>query len=715
MPQTIVQTIPLLRVLLPYLGGVVIALLLPASEVWSFIGFGIVWLSLLAIANRLADKRYQLGWLPGVVLAMGFVLLGFFRVNQVEDHDHPAHFGRKADTGAKVLIKATQPPKPAGKTVRLKGEALAVWQDSSWQETQGYLLAYLKGDSAAKKVNYGDVIVADNQFEPVSPPPNPKQFNRKAFLSNKQIYHQAFLDTSQWRETSLNKGNQFFKLIYHIRHQCLTWLSGVIHDHDAYAVAAALLAGYKAEIDPDLRSSYASTGAMHVLAVSGLHVGIIYLMLSYGLSFLNLLPKGRYAKLMVIVLLLWVYACVTGLPSSVIRACTMFSFVAIGSNLRRTTNIYGSITASLILLLLINPFLLTQVGFQLSYAAVIGIVFLQPRLYHLFPQSRSWLLDKVWAITAVSLAAQISTFPLTLFYFNQFPTYFMISNLVVIPAAMLIVPTGFAFFLMKAIDASFLSSATGSILDGLLRSLNFLIAQVEALPYALIDQLYINTTAFYLIYVVIIGLSVGIVFRYKSLLFAGLTASAAVLGLMNYQLWQQQDQAKLAYLKIDNATVLAGLGAQKAVFQGPKGVLEKANQVKFFTYRFLWSNGLKKGAIRKKPVPAPERSKSLSNGYAYDTLAPENLAVVNNKTVLLATEPLYWPDTTSCHLEVDHVLLTHGKALEPKHAKRYLDPELVILGFELPPWTIDEWEKTCHHAPFACYNLREKGALVKNL
>lgn len=712
MPPAVIQSIPLLRGLLPYLGGVILALFTPYLGMWSVGLAGLIWLAILGLTNKFANQRYRWAWLAGAFLVTGFVMLGFLRVHQVDDQHDPTHFRNKATSGDKVLLKLIQPPKPADQSVRLKTEVIAVWRDSNWLDTHGKLLAYIEKDAVAENLHYGDVILTENAFEPLKPPDNPKQFNRKAFLSNQQIYQQAFLDSSQWTNTGINEGNAAFKVIYDIRQQCLDWLSKAINNQDAYAVAAALLAGYKAEIDPDLRSSYASTGAMHVLAVSGLHVGIIYLMLSYGLSFLNVIPRGRFIKLGLIVLLLWVYACITGLPSSVIRACTMFSFVAIGSNLQRVTNIYGSITASLFLLLLINPYLLTQVGFQLSYAAVLGIVFLQPRLYNLFPQSRYWLVDKIWAITAVSIAAQLSTFPLTLFYFNQFPTYFMISNLVVIPAAMLIVPTGFIFFLLKACSLDTVSYLAGTLLDELLRHLNFLIGQVEALPYSLIDQLYISTPTFYLIYLMIIGLSLGLVFRYKKMLFTGMTAAIAVLGVINYNQWQQRDLQKLAYLKVDNATVLANLGGSKVVLKGPSKILQKENQVKFFTYRFLWSNGLEKSDIQKKPMPnkSPKKPENF-----YDTLDKTHLATVKDKRILLASEPLYWPDTSTCKLDVDHLLITDDQALEPQHVKKYLDPELVVLGYELAPWTIDKWEKAEHRASFTCYNLQKAGALVKNL
>jgi len=149
-----------------------------------------------------------------------------------------------------------------------------------------------------------------------------------------------------------------------------------------YAVGSALILGHKDELEQDILKTYASAGAMHVLAVSGLHVGIIFLMLNYVFKGLENIKKyGRLFKAILLIVALWIYAFITGLSPSVLRAATMFSFIVIGQSTYRSTNIYNTLSASAFLLILINPFIITQVGFQLSYLAVIGIVYLQPRLY----------------------------------------------------------------------------------------------------------------------------------------------------------------------------------------------------------------------------------------------------------------------------------------------------------------------------------------------
>ena len=245
----------------------------------------------------------------------------------------------------------------------------------------------------------------------------------------------------------------------------------------------------KDELDFEVKQAYAAAGAMHVLAVSGLHVGIIFLILNTLLAILDTSKKGRIVKAIILLISLWSYAMITGLSPSVLRAATMFSFVIMGTVLNRSSSIYNTLAASAFFILIINPNLLFEVGFQLSYVAVLGIVYLQPLIYKRI-YTRWWLLDKVWAITAVSIAAQIATLPLTLFYFNQFPVYFMLSNLLVIPSAAVILILGILLFIASPIP--FISESIGWVLNKFIEGLNFGIKEIEVLPNSLIEGLSIN-------------------------------------------------------------------------------------------------------------------------------------------------------------------------------------------------------------------------------
>ena len=212
------------------------------------------------------------------------------------------------------------------------------------------------------------------------------------------------------------------------------------------AVASALILGYKDDLGEELKHSYSSAGATHVLAVSGLHVGIIFLVLNFLLNILDKNDRFKISKAILLICFLWAYATITGLSPSVVRAATMFSFVTIGKSFGKSSSIYNTLCASAFVLLVYNPYLIMEVGFQLSYLAVVGIVYFQSIIYK-WIYVKNKFLKYIWMITSVSIAAQLTTFPLGLLYLHQSPTYLFASNLFVIPGAMLIIGLGILLFI----------------------------------------------------------------------------------------------------------------------------------------------------------------------------------------------------------------------------------------------------------------------------
>ena len=372
--------------------------------------------------------------------------------------------------------------------------------DSSWSFSRGKALIYIEKDSLSSKLKFRDKLLIKGNLNFLDPPKNPKEFDYKKYLENRSIYQQGYLASDDWRLLdSKSKGLDVFA--NDARQFLLSSLKSNGIEGDQYAIASALILGSKDELDFEVKQAYATAGAMHVLAVSGLHVGIIFLILNTLLSILDTSKKGRTVKAIILLIALWSYALITGLSPSVLRAATMFSFVIIGTVLNRKSSIYNTLAASAFFLLIINPNLLFEVGFQLSYIAVIGIVYLQPLIYKRI-YTRWWLLDKIWAITAVSIAAQIATLPLTLYYFNQFPVYFMLSNLLVIPSAIVILSLGILLFVTSPIPA--VSESIGWVLNKFIEGLNFGIKEIEVLPNSLIEGLSISVLECVALYIIIL-------------------------------------------------------------------------------------------------------------------------------------------------------------------------------------------------------------------
>ena len=306
-------------------------------------------------------------------------------------------------------------------------EIVAIKDSNEWHHPKGKMILYFEKDSASvSSLSYGDYFYVYGKPNRVKAPSNPGEFDYKRFLERKGIYHQLYLASDRWIEIDKQKENP----IYRFALNCRAYLLDILQEKGLkgaeYAVASAILLGYSDKIDAKLLQEYSGAGAMHILCVSGLHVGIVYVVFSMLLFFLGKTDRSRFLKSMLLILLIWSYAVLTGLSPSVMRASAMFSLVAIGQNMRRDTNIFNTLSASAFILMLIDPLIILNLGFQLSYSAVLGIVLLQPPIYRIFT-IKSKILDKIWTIIAVSIAAQIGTLPITLYYFHQFPNYFFLS------------------------------------------------------------------------------------------------------------------------------------------------------------------------------------------------------------------------------------------------------------------------------------------------
>ena len=349
-------------------------------------------------------------------------------------------------------------------------------------------------------INKGDLLFIKGQPKLVSPPSNPGEFNYKNYLVYNRVYHQHYV-RADYAKIGHRPISRLIALSDKMRLYCTRVISEFIHIQDARAVILALSLGVKDELDNDLVQAFSATGSMHVLAVSGLHVGIIYLVIFNILSRVGL-NKKKYRWLLAILSMsvLWFYAMLTGLSPSVLRAVTMFSFVALGRALFRKGNIYNTLAASAFLLLWFNPYLIMSVGFQLSYLAVFGIVYIQPKLYSLW-NPKNYLIDKIWEISCVSIAAQLATGPLSVLYFHQFPTYFLISNLFIIPAAFLSLLGTLLLFALSPLP--YIGSALGWLLGGFVNVVNELVYWVSSFPKSTFSGIYLDILATWLLYLTI--------------------------------------------------------------------------------------------------------------------------------------------------------------------------------------------------------------------
>jgi competence protein ComEC len=317
-------------------------------------------------------------------------------------------------------------------------------------KSSGRIILNFRKDSLSYPFEIGNRLQILGTLYPNSAAKNPSDFDYSQYLKNKQIYAQLYTDVANVR-MSTQSAKDIWYYTAKLRSKIILNLEKNHFNNTELNVAVALLMGQQQDIAPEIVRDYQYAGAVHILSVSGLHIGFVLLFMTFILKPFPNSKKGAFLKLLIILTSLFLFGVVAGLAPSVVRSVVMFSFVAVGHHLRRSVNMYHTLLVSVLLILLFQPTFLFDVGFQLSYLALFFIVWLQPLLSSIW-KPKNKILTYFWDILTVSFAAQIGTLPLSIYYFHQFPGLFFVTNLVVIPLVTVIMVLGVVVVLLAAFD-----------------------------------------------------------------------------------------------------------------------------------------------------------------------------------------------------------------------------------------------------------------------
>jgi competence protein ComEC len=533
---------PFLRVALAFIGG--IAGYLYLGQAWA--GSAAPWAAGLVLL-------YILGWLwsqrrasplatdmIGIVGLLAVAALGFARSQAVTESRRPDHLSRFAPRIEFYRATVDEAPVVRANTFATTVRVQAVRVAGRWQAATGGIRISLPRHETADSMpapHYGDVWLVQGTPELSKGPANLGEFDYRRYLQVHQVYHSQFVHPGQYRVL----GYVPLSWPVAISQRTAAVLDGVLRQYvpslREYALGTALVLGFKDDIDHDTKQAYANTGTTHIMAVSGLQVGLLFGALQWLLARVPLGGSTARRRLLTAALglaLIWSYAFLTGLSASVLRATVMFTLVILGQAWERQSSLFNTLSAAAFCLLLYNPYLLCDVGFQLSFLAVLSIVYLQPRIvrwldarnffldrrrdWHSAARQRAtravaWLADAGWQLTALSLAAQVATFPLGLYYFHQFPFNFLLSNLIAVPISSIAVYVGVVLLLAKGLVAiptqwlpwlDWLPRLIGRIFQGLIWLFNeyiFLIGRL--LPGAVVGGVHLSQSQTLLIFLLI--------------------------------------------------------------------------------------------------------------------------------------------------------------------------------------------------------------------
>ena len=374
------------------------------------------------------------------------------------------------------------------------------------------MLAYFQKDSLNPPPQMGDLIALNINIKPIkNNNSSPTDFDYAGYMAKQGVYYQSYVNSQNYSilQSGYKKGIRYYGC--KIREKLIGVYRRFDFDEKQLAVLEALTLGYKSDLDEDTKSAFQSSGAMHVLAVSGLHTGIIMLITDALLKFLNRTRKEKIIKCAIVLSVIWLFAAVTGFSSSVNRAALMFSIMSIGNATGRNSTTYNSLALSCFILLFINPYLIFNVGFGLSYLAVLSIVSFNPLFQRIELTVKNPILKYFWGIVLVSIAAQIGTSVLSISTFGQFPVYFLLTNIIVIPVAYVIMMLAVVLLISNYIN--WLGYAVFWLLKQALSFLVWSVTWIESLPGSCMRDIALDNTTAILIYLMIASLTVFIYYK----------------------------------------------------------------------------------------------------------------------------------------------------------------------------------------------------------
>ncbi|WP_310587650.1 ComEC/Rec2 family competence protein [Fibrella rubiginis] len=371
---------------------------------------------------------------------------------------------------------------------------------------------------------------------------NPAEFDYRRHLAHRGITHQQYILPWQRRVLGNEPPNPLTALAYRVNHWADSLFTSRIGTRAEYGIVNAMLLGVRDDLDQSQYDTYAAAGAVHILSVSGLHVGILFVLLSALLRWLAPDKTRSWWVVLLKISVLWFFALMTGFSAPILRSALMFSFLLVAGLINRTLSLMNTLAASAFIILCYDPYAAFSPGFQLSYLAVFGIGAWVPDVMQRF-RNKSKLTTMLWELTVVALMAQLLTFPLGVYYFHTFPTYFLFANPIVMGLSTVLVPLALATFMLGWIP--YLGDGLGWLLRGVAWALNRSVEWIADWPGAVWDGLWLSDTELVLLYLILAAGSMVVMTRQRFFLHAMAVLALFLTALNLAEVAQQDKQRRL--------------------------------------------------------------------------------------------------------------------------------------------------------------------------
>jgi competence protein ComEC len=685
---------PFLRLVLPLVTGILLQYYFSFSI--RFIGFSTIFLFLLFIAFTFLPEanRFKLRAVYGVVISLFIVAFGLFLTWQKDIRNSKNWYGNTYSDSSAILITIREPLVEKAKSFKALVSVESVVNKGSQEQTSGKLLLYFSKDSLSSKLNYGDKIIVQKRLQAIKNSGNPAAFDYARYCAFQQIYQQVFLKNNEWILVKKQDQTSFRKVIFSTRDYVIKSLEKNIPGVNESSLAKALLIGYRVDLDKDLVQAYSNVGVVHLIAISGMHLALIYYFLVWIFARIPVIKKSRFLRLVLILGCLWFFSLLTGAPASVLRAAVMFTFIAIGSCFGKQNSIYNSLAISAFLLLCFDPYMLWDVGFQLSYLAVFGIVLCQKYIYNWFYFSNK-ILNAGWKVASVSLAAQVFTLPICIYYFHQFPFLFLLSNLIAIPLST--VALWGAVAVVAVSPFPFAALCLGKALWFFLWLLNHSVLVINSIPFSLWKGLSISPFETILLYFIFTALLYWLIKKNKQAFKIALVFSSVFMVTRAYKSGESFHQKKMVVYNISQHSAIDLIDGNSSFFISDSTV---------FNDNLLMNYNVK-----------PARTAFLVNNSFSSSpfIYHENkfYQFYNKRFLLIDSSIKYYRGAKK--MKLDFIVISKNAPVKISDIASNFDCGNYIFDASNSLWKIEKWKKECEELHLHSHSVSLQGAFVTDL
>ncbi|MEO6548512.1 MAG: ComEC/Rec2 family competence protein [Ferruginibacter sp.] len=693
---------PFIRLLVPLLAGILL------QWQWQFplasillCSFGFIIIYYLFFCFSLGI-RFRLQPLQGFVVNLVFVCLGLLITWQKDIRNSANWYGKFYQQGDLLIVSISEPLIDKPKSYKANGFVKAIIHKDSMITCKGPILMYFAksnlgttSDSAVVQLRYGDEILLGKNLQRIKNTGNPGGFNYERYASFQNLFHNVFIKGGDWVKLPGNDINPLKQLVYTARAYVLNALrENISSSKDELGIAEALLIGYTNDLDKDLVQAYSNTGVVHIIAISGMHLALIYLLLTALFQKMPFINQSKLLQVVMILGCLWFFSLLTGASASVTRAAVMFSFIGIGQSLNRKSSIYNSLAASAFMLLCFNPYYLWDVGFQLSYLAVISIIVFQKPVRNCWYIKNKWA-EKIWELSAVSLSAQVLTFPVCIYYFHQFPNFFLLTNIIAVPLSGI---TLYAEIGLVAFSwLPYAGPLMGKIVTLLVWLMNKSILLVNGFPYAVWEGIPATVFTTWIMYAVVIGTGAWLIGKKIAMLRLALVALLLFVLVNGYNNWEVKRQRKLVVYNVARLQAIDFINGNEFNFKGDS-ILQQDGMLQNFN--------LKPARIAFQLINKNQKLKGLFQNGNFYQFNEERILIIDGATSF---------QNSARKIPLDFILISKNAPVNISMLANAFNCQLYVFDASNSLWKIVKWQKQCEELHLRSYSVPESGAWVSNI